>query len=380
MEFFILENEVGKYNYVVLGAGAQGVAVAYDLAKHGNVQSLILADADAKKAHEGALHVNALVHPPIVAPRVLDVNNKRELTQLFEGADAVVSAISFSFNEMLTDMAVHFGVHMVDLGGNTAVVQSQHKRNDRALRAGVTIIPDCGMGPGFNLSLANSALRAFPKLTSLAVYCGGLPQKPEGQLKYTLPFSLQGLVNEYSGFADILQNGKIKQKPCLGSVEKISLELGEFEASYTSGGLSTAPWTYQVAYPTLQNLKYMTLRYPGHWKLLRKFRLAGKLREELESRLGSTPKEFADIGIILVQGEGVDASGRKVFVTRKVVDVYDEKTGFTAMQRLTGFHASIMVICATEERIPKGVLAVEMINGDMIISEMAKRGIVTLNS
>jgi len=32
----------------------------------------------------------------------------------------------------------------------------------------------------------------------------------------------------------------------------------------------------------------------------------------------------------------------------EIVDRYDERTGFTAMQRLTGWHGSIMLIAANE--------------------------------
>lgn len=366
------------YRYVVLGAGAQGVAAAYDLAKFGRAERVILCDADGRKAIDGAERVNKLLGEDIVFIRQLDASNPVQLDDILRGADVVVSAMSFKLNEAVTDAAISAGVHMVDLGGNTAVVNAQHKRNTRAIAAGVSIVPDCGMGPGFNLSLAHSAISAIAKPESCTIFCGGLPQNPEGELKYALCFSMGGLVNEYSGFADVLADGKRRKRACLGSVETLSVaSLGELEASYTSGGLSTAPWTYKAKFPSLQDLKYKTLRYPGHWKMLRKFRKQNRLREELEVRLGTTIREFSDVGLIVVHADGRDASGRAVHVERRVVDLYDEKTQFTAMQRLTGFHASIIAILAVHARIPRGVLPVELISGDMVIAEMAKRGIVT---
>ncbi len=363
--------------YAVLGAGTQGVAIAYDLARFGNAELVVLADIDESAAHKGALAVNMLLRKEIVLPIGIDVDNDFHLAHLFENVDAVVSAISFKKNVYITEAAIIAGVHMCDLGGNTPVVRAQHEYNDRAQTAGVSIVPDCGMGPGFNLALAHSALSAMHTPESLMIYCGGLPQHPEGELQYSLCFSMGGLVNEYSGYADVLEHGKVTQKPCLGSVETLELQIGEFEAAYTSGGLSTAPWSYQKEFPSLQNLSYKTLRYPGHWKLLRKFRKAGRLAEELEARLGVTPQVFPDLGLIIVKGTGRDASGRTINVFRSVFDAHDRVTGFTAMQRLTGFHASIVAILSVQGKVPRGVIPVELINGDSVIMEMDKRGIVT---
>ncbi len=366
------------YRYVVLGAGTQGVAVAYDLAKFGRSEYVALCDVDGQKATAGAARVNKLLGEHIVYGRQLDAGNPAHLDGVLRGADAVVSAMSFKLNEAVTDAAICAGVHMVDLGGNTGVVRAQHKHDARAIAACVSIVPDCGMGPGFNLSLAHSAISAIAQPESCSIYCGGLPQKPEGELKYALCFSMGGLVNEYSGFADVLADGKRRKRTCLGSVETLSVApLVVLEASYTSGGLSTAPWTYQKAFPSLRDLKYKTLRYPGHWKMLREFRKQGRLREELETRLGTTINEFSDIGFIVAHADGRDAAGRLVHVERRVVDLYDDKTQFTAMQRLTGFHASIIAILAVQARIPRGVIPVELITGNMVIAEMEKRGIVT---
>lgn len=367
-----------SYRYVVLGAGAQGVAAAYDLARFGDASSVVLADINMKKAYDGRDQVNQLVGRNVATACVLDVGSNAELFQVIKSADAVVSAISYKLNEAITKMAIAARVHMVDLGGNTGVVLAQRERDAEAKAAGVSIVPDCGMGPGFNLSLAHSAITAIAQPESCAIYCGGLPQQPEGELQYQLCFAMSGLVNEYSGHADVLEDGRLKKKQCLGNVEVLEVPaFGALEASYTSGGLSTAPWTYNKSYPTLQHLKYKTLRYPGHWKLLREFRKAGRLQEELEARLGTTIREFPDVGLIVVHASGRDAAGRAVHVERRVVDRCDPKTKFTAMQRLTGFHASIIAILATQGKIPRGVLPVELIDGDMVIAEMAKRGIVT---
>ena len=41
------------------------------------------------------------------------------------------------------------------------------------------------------------------------MFCGGLPQKPRGELGYSLMFSVEGLTNEYCGEAVALRDGRI---------------------------------------------------------------------------------------------------------------------------------------------------------------------------
>ena len=49
------------FRYAVLGAGRQGVAIAYDLARHGEAAEILLVDADGAAAEKGAARVRALL-------------------------------------------------------------------------------------------------------------------------------------------------------------------------------------------------------------------------------------------------------------------------------------------------------------------------------
>ena len=44
-----------KINYAVLGSGRQGVAAAYDLAKNGNANKIILIDINIELAKSGSV-------------------------------------------------------------------------------------------------------------------------------------------------------------------------------------------------------------------------------------------------------------------------------------------------------------------------------------
>ena len=50
------------YSYLVLGAGRQGIAAAYDLARFGEASHITLADFNRDRAQAAADRVNELVH------------------------------------------------------------------------------------------------------------------------------------------------------------------------------------------------------------------------------------------------------------------------------------------------------------------------------
>ena len=61
---------------------------------------------------------------------------------------------------------------MVDLGGHTNIVRHQLSKNQEALSAGVTIVPDCGMGPGMNITMAVLATEILDKTDEIYI-CDG---------------------------------------------------------------------------------------------------------------------------------------------------------------------------------------------------------------
>ncbi|MDO8520977.1 MAG: saccharopine dehydrogenase C-terminal domain-containing protein [bacterium] len=366
--------------YAVLGAGRQGKAAAYDLARFGNAGEVIIGDKDAYAAASAEVELNGLLGEKVVRSIRIDVSDLIEVRRTLYDVDGLVSAVHYGLNIALSKLAIDAGCHMVDLGGNTAVVLKQHEFHRQAASAGVSIVPDCGMAPGFNVNLACYALGQIAYPRELTIYCGGIPQKPKPPLGYHFPFALSGLVNECSGYADIIQRGKIAKQSCLESIESVQIpEVGMLEAMHTSGGLSTAPWTLNGKYPTLETLEYQTLRYPGHWNILRDLAWDGELEsglKEFERLERASPHDPEDFGIVSVRCSGLTAEGKLTTVILEVVDCYDHDTGFTAMQRLTGFHASIMLIAATETLQGGGVLHVESFDPQMVVCEFAKRGVV----
>ena len=130
-----------SYHYAVLGAGRQGTAAAYDLAKHGDAARVVLADVNLEQAQAAAQRVNALLDTDIVEATPVNVTNYAAVVRLLRGIDALLSAVPYYYNLDITRAAIEAGVSICDLGGNTDIVRRQQAFDAEATAKGISIIP-----------------------------------------------------------------------------------------------------------------------------------------------------------------------------------------------------------------------------------------------
>jgi lysine 6-dehydrogenase len=379
-----------SFTYAVVGAGRQGVTAAYDLAVRGDASRIRFFDLDAAAAHGAATRVNRLAGRDLATGERGDASDEQAMTAQLAGTQAVLSAAHYDVNLGLTRVAAAIGAHMVDLGGNTGVVREQHGLDAEARRAGVTVVPDTGMGPGLNVSLAAYAMSRLDRPREVLIWDGGLPQEPREPWNYVSTFAMSGLTNEYDGVAYFLRGGRIVEVPTFEDLDRLQFDepLGTLEGVVTSGGLSTAPWTWEG---TLDRLENKTLRYPGHWARFSAYRDLGLLSQTpiqvgsasvvprevfhalLEPHIGAGPDPVRDVCVMRVVATG-ERAGRPASAVIELVDRYDEATGFTAMQRLTGWHAAICLELAVRRRLAAGVVPVERVPGELVVEEGRARG------
>ena len=251
------------YRYAIIGAGRQGLSAAYDLARFGSAEEILLCDLNLETAQKGVEKLRAQLSIDLFKPVSLDAGNLNQLHQALKGVDSAISAVPFTFNPSISQAAIECSTNLCDLGGHTETVLKQLALDEPAKSSGITIVPDCGMGPGLNISLGVLAMSFLEKPINLFIWDGGLPLNPVPPWNYISTFHINGLTNEYEGPAWFIRDGKPTQVPCLSEVEELDFPtpLGRLEAAVTSGGLSTAPWTFA---DKLQRLENKTLRYPGH--------------------------------------------------------------------------------------------------------------------
>jgi lysine 6-dehydrogenase len=372
---------------LVLGAGLQGCACAYDLLQNPAITTVTLADVRPEKL------------PPFLQqnwggrlrPVKLDVTDAGAVAQAFQGHAAVMSAIPYYYNGPMAKAAVKAGSHFSDLGGNTEIVLEQKKLHQEALAKGISVIPDCGLAPGMVNILAAEGIRRLDQAEKVKIFVGGLPQSPEPPLNYQIVYSLEGALDYYTTPSWVLRGGRPVQVDALSEVEPVEFPspVGTLEAFHTGGGISTLPFAYQGK---IDVMEYKTLRYPGHAALVRPIRELGLLGNEPIDVKGKKviprdvfiaavhPRLFKpegrDLVALQVQVSGTKA-GKPDSVTFRLLDYYDAKHSISAMMRTTGYSLSITGQMQVDGRVKaKGVYTPdEAIPFDAYVSELGKRGI-----
>jgi lysine 6-dehydrogenase len=372
---------------LVLGAGLQGSACAYDLLQNDEVTEVRLADIHTA-------HLPNFLAPysgKRLIPTPIDVRDHEAVGALMHEADAVLSAIPYYFNLNMAKQAVAAGVHFCDLGGNTEIVFAQKEMDSAASAKGITVIPDCGLAPGMVNILAEHGISQLDAVEQVKIFVGGLPQHPEPPLNYQIVYSLEGVLDYYTTLSWIIRDGARKQVKALSEREPVVFPppLGELEAFHSAGGLSTMAFRYEGKIPSME---YKTLRYPGHAAIMEAIRDLGLLDEDpIEVKGGRVaPRDvaLATMGPRLTKPGGHDVVALRVTVRGskggkvkqlgwELVDLYDEQHGISAMMRTTGYSLSI-----TGQMQARGEIALpgvhtpdECVPGALYISELGKRGV-----
>jgi lysine 6-dehydrogenase len=372
---------------LVLGAGLQGSACAYDLLQNPEVTEVRLADLKVDHLHDALAPYSG----KRLIPTHLDVRDRDAVLAVMRESSAVMSAIPYYFNLALAECAVEAGVHFCDLGGNTEIVFQQKALADRAVAKGVTVVPDCGVAPGMVNILAEYGIRQLDSVESVRIYVGGLPQEPEPPLNYQVVYSLEGVLDYYTTRSWVLRDGQRTQVTALSEREPIEFPapVGTLEAFHTAGGLSTMAFRYEGTIPVME---YKTLRYPGHAEIMQTIRELGLLDLEPVEVKGVmvSPRDLfvTVVGPKLTKPKGKDLLALRVVVRGTkggrpaerrfdLVDRYDEKHGISAMMRTTGYSLSITgQMQARGEVRPPGVWTPdECMPAEAYIAELRARGI-----
>lgn len=372
--------------YLVLGSGMMGFALAYDLARSEGTTSVTLADIDLERAKKAA----ARIRKGKVVPAQLDVGNEPAVSALMREHDGAAAAVSYRFNESLTRAAIRAKRPLVDLGGNDDVVARQRRLDAEARHAGVTIVPNCGLAPGLINVIAAGSVTEFDSVESIHLRVGGLPQHPRPPLNYQISFSVEGLLNEYSGKAEVLRKGRRVRVDALTEIETIRFPppFGDMEAFITTGGASLLPELFEGK---VEELDYKTIRYPGHcerFKALMDLGFASNDPIQMGSNIFTEREVFSELlrrklpetgqDVVLLQAKikGLK-DGNAANLSYQLVDYFDASDNISAMMRTTSFPTSIILQFLAQEVIKgAGVLAPEQcVPMPALLGALERRGI-----
>lgn len=375
--------------FAILGSGMQGTAAAYDLAKHADPAEIRMGDAQLEQAQRNSDRVNQLVGRNICKAYQVDALDPEALGHFLEPVDVLLSCVPYWMHPRVASVAIRHKTNMVDMGGDTAVAWETLKLDGQAKAEDVSIVPDTGLAPGLVNDIGNYLMERLDSIESVRLYCGGLPQNPKPPFNYKLVFNIEGLVTEYSHEADIIRDGKTVQVDTLAELETIEIDgLGVMEAFTTSGGASTAPFTHEGKINTYE---YKTIRFPGHCERMRMYRDFGfwgtqpvKTRsgeaipiEVFHKLMGEALRDPNDKDQIIVRGIGIgEEDGVKKRIQIDIHEYHDDETGFTAMERMTGFSTATYAKHLADECCSSGVHRYETaMPGAKFVEEIQKRGI-----
>src|SRR5580693_7930999 len=98
--------------FAVLGAGMQGTAAAYDLAKFADPKAILLADTSLDQATKSAERVNRLLGAEICYASQLDALNPASLSAFLGPVEVLLSCVPYWMHPRIAKVAIETGTHM----------------------------------------------------------------------------------------------------------------------------------------------------------------------------------------------------------------------------------------------------------------------------
>jgi saccharopine dehydrogenase-like NADP-dependent oxidoreductase len=368
---------------LILGCGNIGSVAAEDFAKTMSSVEVFVADKNLARAKEVAERIGT----DNVSWIRLDASNYSELVKALRNFDLAMGFLPGSLSYRLVEACADLGKDLVDV---SYMSENPLTLNDKAVRANVTIVPDCGLAPGITNILVGQALRRLDKVQKVGIMVGGLPETPVPPLGYVITWSPESLIDEYTRKARIVKDGKVVNVEALNGLEEVEFpNVGRLEAFYTDG--------LRTLLRTIKNVDSMwekTLRYPGHAEKVGLLKALGFFDEKqidvegvslsprkltvklLEQKLWKP--EVKDIVALKVEVSGIK-NDRQIGYIYHLLDRYDEKRGMTAMARTTAYPASIIAQLILRKAIKeKGVVPPEKLGMNeeffhIFLDELEKR-------
>jgi len=368
---------------IVLGCGNIGSVIAKDFTDSIDGAEVVVADSSRERAEAAASSIRG------ATPTTLDATDYVGLVETIRGFDLVIGALPGDYGYQALKAAVEAGISMVDI---SFTPEDPLELDREAEKAGVTIVPDCGVAPGLSNMLVGYGASKLDRIREAHIMVGGLPEQAVPPLGYTITWSAEGLIDEYVRGARIMEGGRVVEVPALSGLEEIEFPgVGNLEAFYTDG-LRTLLYTI----PGVESMWEKTLRYPGHVEKIRLLRALGFFDDEpvavgdtkvspriMTARLLERSLWKPEVGDILamtveVAGERRGEEARYKFY---LLDRFDEEKKVTAMARTTAYTASIVAQkLAMGDIKEKGVVPPEKLGMDEVffkglLSELRDRGV-----
>ncbi len=363
--------------FLIAGAGNIGSIIASEIAKTAS-NSVIIADINTERA----MKIPGISGKKNVEFVKLDINRADNASRVIDGCDMIIGALPGSIELKLIKLAIDHGKNIVDV---SYMNEDPFALDENAKEAGITVVPDLGVAPGLSNMIVGNSIKQLDKVNSVKIMVGGMPENKIPPLDYNLTWSTEGLIDEYTRPANIVENGILKSVEALSGLQTVNFEgIGTLEAFYTDG--------LRTLLKTVKNVQEMwekTLRYPGHTEKIRVMRELGYFDKEYVKVDGKDVKPFDlsvklfdrhlkkdDVRDLLVMDVTVAGTkgGESKKIEYSVYDSYDTKNSISAMSRTTAFPPSIIAqILSEKPPEEKGIVPPEILGKDDSLFETTIR-------
>jgi saccharopine dehydrogenase-like NADP-dependent oxidoreductase len=236
--------------------------------------------------------------------------------------------------------------------------------------------------------LAAHAVARLGAARRLRILVGGLPVERRLPFQYKAGFAPSDVIEEYTRPARVVEGRRVVTRPALSVVERVDFAgVGTLEAGLTDGLRSLLD---SLEVPEMSEL---TLRWPGHYDLMRAFGEAGLFSVEPLEIGGARVRPLDVTSQLLVEawtfaaGEEdltvmrIEVEGDRRRLVFDLLDRYDRETHTTSMARTTAFPCAIvarLLLDGTWSR--SGVVAPEELAGvpglvERVLAEHRARGV-----
>ena len=343
----------------VIGAGAIGSAIAYDLAHRAEVTQVQVCDAHARSLRR--------LHDAVDSPKLhsyqIDARDQNVLRPILEGSACVIGSVSPQMNPTLARMCLDLGIHFCDLGGNDDIVREELALDEEAKARGVWIVPNCGLAPGLINILCLLGVDQFDAVEAAYLRVGDVPLHPEPPFNFRISWSANKIIDDYTSPVHLIEEGVIRMCEPLTHLERI--HFGGFrslEAFCTAGSLFLLA---EALEGRVRTLDHKTIRWPGH-ALQMSFLLGlgfGERRtidvrthltyrdvlvRRMTQRLGGDHEDAVLLRVVI---HGI-LDGKATSLVYEMIDRYDETQTLTAMKRCTSIPTATVALMLASGQAP----------------------------
>ncbi len=203
----------------VIGAGVQGSAIAFFLAKNPEVSEIVCSDISLDRAKRIAQNLGSSKISAVKA----DASDTSDLAKVVGGADVVINATVPKYNLGIMDAALKSGAHYVDLATDTPVIaniENELNLDSKWKDADLTAVINQG-GPFVMSVLVRYAADRLDKVDEIRLRFGWRPTTKEREAipVWTAVWSPEVAITEWASNPVVFEAGKLKQVPQFSGIE-----------------------------------------------------------------------------------------------------------------------------------------------------------------